>query len=129
MSCCQIGKMRHRVVVQSFIETQDDAGQPIKTYSDLDTVWAKVTPLTGKERVEAAQVRAEVTHSVMIRYRAGLKPKMRLVYDGQILEIAAVINLREEDRWMQIACIERIEEEQQTDFAAADFLFSDFAVA
>jgi len=106
MGCCLIGQMSHRIQIQRYYEVADAFGELTKTYHELATVWAKITPLTGKERVEALKVQAETTHSILIRYRSDVEPNMRILYDGRYMEITAAINLKEEDRFMQLLCTE-----------------------
>ena len=106
MSCPTIGSLRHRITIQTYSESVDSYGDAIKAYSNGDTVWAKVTPLSGKERVEALQVEAETSHSVLIRYRSDIKPNMRFSFDSRILEITQAINLLERGEWLQCVCTE-----------------------
>lgn len=77
-------------------------------WRDICRPWASVLPLSGREFEEAAQRFAEVSHRVEIRARAGLKPKMRVVYKGRLFNIGAILNREERDREMHLLCEELV---------------------
>jgi len=102
----QSGTLRHRITLQTFTTAPDSYGEPIKTWSDLATVWAAVEPLTGREYFQAQQTHAEVTYRVRIRYRADVVPTMRIAHAGKTLEILAAIDVGERRREMHLMCRE-----------------------
>lgn len=102
------GKLRHRVTIQQLVKTDDGYGGIVETWQDVATVWAAVEPLRGNERYRAQQVQAELTHKVIMRYRAGIKPQMRLLYGNRIFEIEAVIDVEERHKWIELLCAETI---------------------
>ena len=104
----KVGKLRHRVTIQRLEEVDDGYGGVEEKWQNVATVWASVEPLRGNERYTAQQVQAELTHKVTIRYRAGIKPQMRLVYGNRILEIEAVIDVEERHKWIELLCSEII---------------------
>lgn len=103
------GKLRHRVTIQELVRTDDGYGGITETWQDVATVWAAVEPLRGNERYRAQQVQAELTHKVAMRYRVGVKPQMRLLYAGRVLEIEAVIDVEERHRWLELLCSEVVQ--------------------
>jgi len=102
------GKLRHRVTIQELVRADDGYGGIIETWQDVATVWAAVEPLRGSERYRAQQVQAELSHKVTMRYRAGVKPQMRLLHNGRVLNIEAVIDAEERHRWLELLCSEVI---------------------
>ena len=53
------------------------------------------------------QVNDEVTHIVKMRYLAGFTPvRHRLVLEGRVLNILAVLDIEERHREMQVHCKE-----------------------
>jgi SPP1 family predicted phage head-tail adaptor len=63
--------------------------------------------LQGRERFAAQQVSATVSHEVRMRYFDGLTSEMRLVHNGRVLAIDAVMNTEERGREWVILCTER----------------------
>ena len=94
------GRMRHRVVIQQQTTTQDSLGQPANTWNDLDTVFAAVEPLSGKEFFDAQQVNAETTTRFRLRYRSDVTHDMRISFRDRNYNIHSIINAGERDHEM-----------------------------
>lgn len=87
------GELRHRITVQESIAVQDETGQPIETWQDIATIWAKIEDLNGREYLAAKQVPAnEVTTRITIRWRDGIKPTMRVITEQRIFDIQSIID-------------------------------------
>lgn len=88
----QAGRLRERVTIQQQSITRDSYGAEVITWSDVATVWASVLPGASGERfiAGAVQEQAEITHTVRIRYRTGITPKMRLRWEGRFLYVETV---------------------------------------
>lgn len=102
-----IGKLRKRIEIQSNTATADAMGQLIPTWTTLDTRFASIEPLTGRELINAQQVNAEITHKVTLRYYAA-NSKMRVKYGTRLFEIMSVINKEERNIETQLMCKETI---------------------
>ncbi len=99
---------RHRITLQELVTGQDEAGQPVQEWQDVATVWGAVEPLRGREYFAAAQVQAEVTTRIRIRYCRGIRPDMRVLYDGRLFDILSVIDPEERHRELQLMAREVI---------------------
>ena len=73
------GRLRKTVQIQSVSEAQNAYGEHIETWGTDATVRADITPAGSKEGIRADQVTPEVTHDVVIRYRAGTTSENRLL--------------------------------------------------
>lgn len=101
------GWLRHRVTIQKLAGTQNSYGEKVKTWQDVATVWASVEPLRGREYIEAAAKKAEVTHRVRIRYRSGINAGMRVIYGSRVFEIVSPpIDVLEKHREIELMCKE-----------------------
>lgn len=90
-----IGKLNHRITIQRPGRTEDDAGYPIpggSEWEDVATVWAAREPLRGREFFAAAAVQYEKTVRFRIRYRRGIIPGMRVLCEGRVYKIYAVLD-------------------------------------
>ncbi len=89
-----IGAMRTRVQIGKVTETQDAAGQPVKSWSTLATVYGKVRPGgTARFDHEFMQAHAEVKDAdtiVEIRHRDDITTKHRLAIRGHFYDIQFV---------------------------------------
>lgn len=105
----QSGRLRERVTIQAETVTRDASGEELLAWGDEATVWASVTPGASNERylASAGQRVAEVTHTVRIRYKTGLTPKKRLVWETtRILKIISVIDPDMRNRTIVLLCSE-----------------------
>lgn len=104
------GPLRHRITIQQKQTpvTQNDYGEEVITWSEVDTVWAAVEPLSGREFLEAQRAGAEVTTRIRIRHRDGILPEMRVVWDSHIYDIENVIPIEERQREIHLMCKELV---------------------
>ena len=106
------GRRRHRLVLQSS-NTQSDggggqAGDPWAAPITVATVWGSVEPVSGRERLRAQRLEAQVTHRVTIRYRPGVNSDMRLVFGARVFNIRAVLDQGERRRALELLCEEGV---------------------
>ena len=102
-----IGQMNHQIVLQRDDGTsRTSLGGRANSWTSVATVWGRVAPLKGDERLAAGQLEETVTHRVHIRYYSGLTAKWRLLWGSTPLQIKAIINPDERRRFMIIDCVE-----------------------
>lgn len=80
-------RLDRQVVIQTFSEERDAAGQPVKTWSTFATVWAEKRDMRGSERFDAQQIVDDEVATFVIRWLAGVTAEMRVVADGRTYEI------------------------------------------
>ncbi|MFT7880709.1 MAG: phage head closure protein [Sulfurimonas sp.] len=98
----RIGRLRHIGVVESYTESVNGFGEPTRSWAEFCKVWCDIKPLHGNEKYVSAEKHATATHQVIIRYRRGINPKMRLIARGRTFEIESVLNVNEQDKMMQL---------------------------
>jgi len=99
------GNLKHKIIIQTYSGPQDDFGEVTKGWSDFEMAYASITPLSAKEFFKAG-THNEVSHKIIIRFIPGIIPKMRIVFDTRIFNIESVLNIREENRSLQLICTE-----------------------
>lgn len=102
----RIGRLTHRVTLQSSSGSADSFGQPSPVWSSVGTYWAQVSPLSGREAERARQVRADTTHTVTMRDVYAITPEMRLLYGSRVLNVVEVRNIDEADKELRLTCSE-----------------------
>jgi len=110
----QAGKLRERVTIQRETVTRDSFGAEVNPWKDVATVWASVRARTIQSTGEtfvatADQVLATISHTVRIRQRAGLSPKMRLLWGNRVLQIEAISDPTGRKAEMLLQCQEIVE--------------------
>jgi SPP1 family predicted phage head-tail adaptor len=73
------GRLRHFVSLQQRVETKNDMGEVTWAWDEVCQIWAEISGLTGREMIAAQQVQSQVSHNILIRWRAGVTAKMRVV--------------------------------------------------
>lgn len=101
----QAGLLNQRVTLQRRSVGLDAAGQTSTTWVDVDTVWASVLPLRGRDLLAAAQQQATFDAKVTMRYRADVMPTDRLMWGTQPLEIVGEpINVAGRGAALELMC-------------------------
>lgn len=83
------GKLRQRVRIERLTNRLDSHGDVIqnehtgeieRAWSEVDTVWCSIEPLSAREFIQSAAYQSEVTARLSIRYRNDLVATDRLVH-------------------------------------------------
>ena len=84
-----IGKMRHRITIQSITPTRDPvSGAVIETWGTyLADVPAMVVPVSGKEYLSASAEQSGIQAKITIRYDSGVTSAMRIQWDSKTYQI------------------------------------------
>lgn len=103
-----IGSLRHRVsIYDKGTVVRNATGEEIPAYDTLvATVWGAVEPTSGREFIEANQVQADVTMRIRIRYRADIRPEMRVVEGTHTYAINSILDQRGERKELHLMCQE-----------------------
>ena len=102
------GNLKHKIEIKSYAETENDFNEVIKVYSLFKTTYASILPISGKEYFASKQVNAEVSHKIECRFISGVNSSMQIVYGTRIFKIESVINIREENKTLQIMVTENV---------------------
>lgn len=86
------GVLRHRIDIESLQSTQTSDGIAQEAWLPwLENEPAEIVALSGREFIAAAAAQAGVTHRITVRERPGLLASMRIVHDGQLFNIRAIL--------------------------------------
>ncbi len=106
--------MRCRAVIRQKVqaETRDKLGQYPVEEQTVDTVWAKVTPMTGSLLTgRAAETElSRTTHKITVRWRPDLRPDMWFVVEGEIYDILYIMDPYHDHKTLEIFCEVRVGE-------------------
>lgn len=110
MKCCELyaGKLRNSITIERETDTPNDSGGQNIVWSTHKKVKAFIKTKSGTERVRGMQLESPLTHSIFIRYTDGVLPTMRVNFKGRYMQIRAVINIEERNRWLELACEEGV---------------------
>lgn len=85
------GELRHRLRLQQAERTDDGAGGATVRWVDVCWLHARVSTTLTRTLVEAKKLNPKLTHTVQLRYRAGIsEPQYRFVYGSAVLMIDSI---------------------------------------
>ena len=89
-------KLRHRIIFLKPTGTyKNTMGENVPEYTEYKTVWAEVSPKTGRAYDESQKLRAETTYNIRTRYHDGITSDMQIKYVDRVMKIESVLNLSE----------------------------------
>jgi len=91
----QPGKLRHRLILQRPVETQNTVSGSITTsWQNFKTVWASIEPLSAREFTASSTEVSKITTRITIRYIDGVNDKMRLYHAAKNIyyDISALLS-------------------------------------
>lgn len=101
------GQLDKRITLQSPTISYDSYNEPITTYNDIATVWARIRYKKGREIFQGRQTIAEMPVEIAIRYRADVISTWRIKYGNRyFLIIAPPVNVDERNENLLLYCKE-----------------------
>jgi len=86
------GQLRHRITLQQKTTSLFNYGATTETWAALDTVWAGIEALTGREFFSSQQTVAQADYRITLRYRSGITSAMRAVEGTRTFDIQTVLD-------------------------------------
>lgn len=102
----EAGKLDRRIIIQSPIFTTDTRGQAVTTFADTATVWANVEETGANEAEQANRLQGSRNYTIIIRYRASLTAKNRIVFGTTNLEITG-LTTKGRNQYIEISAVSR----------------------
>lgn len=89
------GDLDRRILIQRDAGERDSFGQPVEDWQNVATVWARVRWLSGNESFsEGGEQRvARQMVEFTVRWRPGLEPRLRVVWEGRTYDIVDVAEI------------------------------------
>lgn len=91
----QAGRLRHRIALQRYSEGErDENGFPIPGsagWATESSMWGSVEGINGREFVAASAEQAAVTWRITVRHSDAITPDKRLLCDGRVFNIKAIL--------------------------------------
>ena len=103
-----IGKLRHRVVIQTPTDSIDSTGGTSQTWATHATVWARIVETGAGETTTASQVQTKTTQKVQIRHLSTVTSEMRINDSdkSRILNIVDIEGDPSDKHYMWLHCVE-----------------------
>jgi head-tail adaptor len=104
----EIGRMTKHAELQRVTRVPGPDGYT-ETWATYAWIKAAIEPATPRsvESLTSATITSPVSHLVTTPYLAGVVGADRVLFKERALYIAGIQNVRENDRWLVLACEER----------------------
>ncbi len=106
-----IRDLRHRITFQNLSLTPDGQGGGTEVWTDIvdtPTVWAKIKPRSAAQRFYSQQIKMDVSHEIVVRFRSDLREGMRIVHEGRFFQIHGIRNEDEKRFFTYLDCMEGV---------------------
>lgn len=107
------GKLDRTIALQSFTNTVDDFGTPVKAWTDYATVRAELLEESTKEFRANYGARDEALAVFCIRHRDDVKTEHRVSFEGQTFNIRQVAKMGRR-KSLELRCEEHRASEEST---------------
>ena len=110
----QSGQLRHKLTLQStpLAVNPDAYGENAgeDQWSTVATCFGSVEPLSGMEAMNARQLKATVTHKIIVRNEGPVKPGDRYVFEqtNRYFVVESVLRMDERNAWYLIMATEYV---------------------
>ena len=103
------GLLRHKVILQRQAFVQNQLGENVADWITVATIFAQAQPLRGREFFASVNTQQLQSTDVRfrIRYRVGVTPSMRLIWESFAHDIQAVINVEGRSRELELMTVRR----------------------
>ncbi len=105
-------RLRHRLSLQQEVSAPDGAGGFSRSWQEIAQPWAEIQAIksgeargnaaSGGEVFAAGQVQARISHRIYLRWRDGVSPAMRLVFEGRAFNIRMVRAMQEDREMLEL---------------------------
>lgn len=101
------GNLKNKIIFQSIGNTTNAFGEIEEgNFQDYKTVWASITPVSGKESFLSNADFSMVSHKIKIRYIPNLNASMRIKWGVRIFHINYLRNISESNDEIEILATE-----------------------
>ena len=99
------GRLKHRVTIMRYQETEDELGNTVYELAPLKTCWAELRPVRGKEQLEYYKSVNDLMYKVTIR-RTDVTEKDVILFRGRQFQINYITNPLEDNYYLELMCTE-----------------------
>jgi head-tail adaptor len=103
MAATNIIELDRRIIINQYLYGQDSAGGNIRTLLATYPVWAKITNTSGSRLLDQMQITYTKAYEIIKRHEVSrpLNLNDEIIYENNILSIAAIEKIEEGKRWWQ----------------------------
>lgn len=89
------GELNHRIALQKVTKTKDEEGNFNDVWATVQTCWARVKPMSSKQKTEYKSVEVEATHLIKVRGSITVEESYQVLFKEREFEILTVDDEKE----------------------------------
>ncbi|MFJ3316120.1 phage head closure protein [Herbaspirillum huttiense] len=98
------GQLNRKISIQRKLEIKNDAGDIVKSWSELSITWARKIDISGRELEAAMSISSEVSVKFLVRYREDVEHGMRIVLEGKAYRVISALDKKGNREELQVYC-------------------------
>ena len=99
------GQLRDLVDIERPVVARNDIGDKIETWMLVETVYARIEPLRGREFLSLREMQSDITTRITIRFLTGLDTTMRIKVGEQAYQIDSMVDVDNRHRAIECLCV------------------------
>lgn len=101
---------RHLIEIWDLTSTEEnEVGEEVQVPKKIDSIWAEVIPIRGKEYVSVDKLVPEMQYKITTRYRDNIHQGHLIKWQGRELNIKAIVDISGKEEHMEIMCTEKVD--------------------
>lgn len=100
------GELKRRVVIEQPREAVNSLGETTLTWSEFASAWASIEGLSVREIVQSGRQQAVISYKVRMRRVPGITTRMRLRWNGGVLNIQSILYRGKQLEDIEVLCAE-----------------------
>lgn len=101
------GELNRPLTIQARTTVVDGEGNPIDTWVSTGTTWGRLEQQGAAEVILSGQLEQDIHWVVTLRFPTTVTHESRLLYGTRVLDVRTVLDVNEENRKVQLVCLER----------------------
>ena len=104
----RIGDLNRKITIQYPTKASDLMGGFVDTWTDGDSIFASIWPITASEQIQSASPTMIVSHRIRMRYRSDIKANWRLKYHNTYFNIVSILDHNMSHRMLELLVKEAV---------------------
>lgn len=99
------GRMRYRVDLQKHVDTQDDTGQPVSSWTSVaKSIPSDYEAVSGGQLFRGTQIQEGISAVFTMRHRTDVDTSQRILFRGTAFGIVFAKQVSGRDRYLELHC-------------------------
>ena len=99
-------KLNKKLIFEKPNINSDECGGQNIVWSLYKNIWGDIQPVSVVNNNSNYISETKITHKIVIRYFNEIDNNMRIIYNNRIFNIKSILNIKEQNKYLEILCEE-----------------------